>query len=366
MGTVIAYLGPKLKAPIPRKDGRPVRLPLSLRHWRPFALCLAAAVLVFAVPGAHARSASPSARPVAAIPYTESNPLLAYYYGWWDPQNFSRSLYHPVVDYNSDDPAMIRQQIAQAQGAGIDGFIISWYGIGDRTDRNLQKLLEFGQESDFRATIHFETPLFAKYGVEDVVNQLQAFYANRIGHPSLVTYQGRPVIFFWWVESYDNATWSSIRNRVDPEHRAVWLADGDRFDVLASDAWEGISPYNSAWSASPGASLASWKAKARAVAPEKLFVPVAQPGHDDSAARPTSFIRNRDGGAYYEASLQGALASGPDWAITINSFNEWLEATQIEPSREYGNLYLDITGSFAALFKGIAAASLTPVAPPHS
>lgn len=301
--------------------------------------------------------------PLAFQPYNEAQPVLAYYYAWWDPDNFSKTLYQPARSYNSDEPVIMREHITQAQRAGIDGFVMSWYGMGDRTDKNLKKLLEYGRESGFRTTIHFETPLFSEYGVEDVVAQLQGFYANYLNDPALVTYQGRPVIFFWWVQVYDNAQWAEIRNRVDPERRAVWLADGDNFNVLASDAWEGISPYNSAWSATPTASLAGWKAKAQAVAPEKLFVPVAQPGHDDTAARPTSFIRERDNGAYYQASLSGVLSVQPQWGFIINSFNEWMEATQIEPSVQYGDTYLTITRTYSEAFKNSSGLGFQPVEP---
>jgi hypothetical protein len=45
------------------------------------------------------------------------------------------------------------------------------------------------------------------------------------------------------------------------------------------------------------------------------------------------------------------LASRPDW-LWVNSFNEWVEGTYVEPSALYGDLYLQLTHNFAALFKG--------------
>lgn len=289
----------------------------------------------------------------AAPAYNAEHPVLAYYYAWWDPQNFSRGIYQPPQPYNSDDPAVIQRHINQAQSAGIDGFIMSWYGIGDRTDKNLEKLLELGRATDFRTTVHVEVPLMDRFGgANDVIEQLTAFYDQRINHPMLVQYQGRPVIFFWATDTYDNATWSRIRDAVDPEHRAVWIADGDNFNVLRSDAWDGINPYAIAWSANPASQLPSWAAKARSVAPEKLWIPVVSPGCNDSPARSATCVRDRGDGSYYEATLRGALASNPSWAVTVSTFNEWLESTQIEPSVQYGDQYLQQTRAFANVFKG--------------
>ena len=41
---------------------------------------------------------------------------------------------------------------------------------------------------------------------------------------------------------------------------------------------------------------------------------------------------------------------GADWVL-IDSFNQWEIGTEIEPSREYGDLYLKLTAEQAARFK---------------
>jgi glycosyl hydrolase family 99 len=277
----------------------------------------------------------------SAAAYNESRPVLAYYYAWWDASNFSRTMFQPGEAYNSDDVNVMQRHVQQAQSAGIDGFVMSWYGNGDRTDNNLANLLDVSQKTGFRATIHFETPKF--WGVDDVIAQLRAFYDKRINHPALIRYQGRPVIFFWRASTFDNGTWNYIRSQVDPSHNAVWIADGDNFNILSGDAWDGISPYAIAWSGNPARQLPSWAGKAQAVAPDKLWIPPVSPGCNDSAARPTTCSQERGGGAYYQATWDGALASNPGWAVIVSTFNEWMESTQIEPSVQYGDQYLQIT-----------------------
>ena len=38
--------------------------------------------------------------------------------------------------------------------------------------------------------------------------------------------------------------------------------------------------------------------------------------------------------------------------LKLNSFNEWVEGHQIEPSVTYGNLYLDLTRELTGAWKG--------------
>lgn len=285
----------------------------------------------------------------AAAATNEARPVLAYYYAWWDPGNFGRTMYQPGEAYNSDDGGIMERHVHEAKSAGIDGFVMSWYGNGDRTDRNLAQLLDIGQRNGFRATVHFETPHF--WGVDDTIAQLRAFYDSRINHPAMLRYGDRPVIFFWRASTFDNGTWNFIRSQVDPGHHAVWIADGDNFSILSGEAWDGISPYAIAWSGNPAGQLPSWAAKAQAVAPDKLWIPPVSPGCNDAAARPTTCARDRGDGTYYQATWDGAMASNPSWAVIVSTFNEWMESTQIEPSVQYGDQYLQITRQNADAFR---------------
>lgn len=305
----------------------------------------------------------PSAAALAAPAAKTSDPdhpILAFYYAWYDPSSFgSRTAFQPAVDrYNSDDPALIEQQIKQARGAGLDGFVVAWDGTGGRTDRNFRKVLDLGAKYGLKATIYFETHNFVPYGPGDVAEQLRKFYSSYVdtNHPNLVRYQGKPVIFFWATRMLPLTTWASIRAQVDPQGRAVWIAEGDLFGQLAGDVFQGIHPYSIAWSATPARQLASYGSRAHAY-PGKLWVPTAMPGYDDTRdpyklqRGDSVFARDRGDGAYLTDSFQGATQSSPDWAILISSFNEWYEGHQIEPSREYGTRYLDLLGQLVNRYR---------------
>ena len=309
-------------------------------------------------PAPAAPASTPATPDLPKVVYDEAHPVLAYYYAWWGPDDFPTTPLQPLAPYNSDDLSVIQTHVGEAEAAGIDGFVMSWYGNGDRTDSNLAKLQQIGEQTGFRSTIDFETEKF--WGPDDVLAQLQAFYSQRINSSAMVTYQGRPVIFFWRASTYSNATWSAIRAQVDPDHRAVWLADGDDFSFPAGDAWDGISPYTAAWSPNPAAQLPSWAAKAAAQTPGKLYVPPVSPGCDDSDVRATTCLMDRAGGSYYQSSWNGALASNPAWAVIISTFNEWKESTQIEPSVQYGDQYLQATDQNALAFKGDSGSAAAP------
>ena len=81
------------------------------------------------------------------------------------------------------------------------------------------------------------------------------------------------------------------------------------------------------------------------------------PGYDDTkTGRSDAFSRARGDGAFYDETWRAATGSNPDWVI-ITSWNEWVEDSQIEPSRSYGGLYLDLTTSWTQSWKGYASAA---------
>lgn len=66
----------------------------------------------------------------------------AFYYPWYEMWSWHSDWLQdwPEILYSSDDPEAIARHIDQAQSAGIDGFISSWWGPGSYTDQNLATL----------------------------------------------------------------------------------------------------------------------------------------------------------------------------------------------------------------------------------
>lgn len=60
--------------------------------------------------------------------------------------------------------------------------------------------------------------------------------------------------------------------------------------------------------------------------------PSVSPGFSSRRAEHLANTKARDGGSTYDSSWAGALAANPD-QISITSFNEWHEGSQIEPDQ---------------------------------
>ena len=115
---------------------------------------------------------------------------------------------------------------------------------------------------------------------------------------------------------------------------------------ILNGGFDGMYTYFASNGFSFGSSHQNWRAiKTFCDGNNLLFVPSVGPGYADTAVRPWNNhnTRNRVNGRYYETSLQAALTVRPD-IVTITSFNQWHEGTQIEravPRKTVTRLYLD-------------------------
>jgi hypothetical protein len=71
----------------------------------------------------------------------------------------------------------------------------------------------------------------------------------------------------------------------------------------------------------------------------------------------TARVTPRANGAYYRTQWRAAFDNRADW-IVITSWNEYLENTEIESTRLYGDLYLTLTKAWNQLFRDLHPTAL--------
>jgi hypothetical protein len=318
-------------------------------------------------PSAAPLSAAPAITPLptATLPPVEgpdpSPKVAAFYYPWygehdhWEGAGKGSSLanddinsdYYPLLGpYNSLDASVVAKHMAWLRSAGIGVIVSSWQDPGDWTDNAVPTLLAMGQRYGIKVAFHLGPPgvLSADQFVQDVAylyahyGSSPAFFRTIATTPydQRTTPQG---LFFLWSPSqiYNGdqavpvqpAYW---RSAIDAIHAsaegglvvgcttdASWI-DGAHFDGLYN--YVTLQLTNGAF---------DW---ARSVPQGALYVPSVIPG--ESANRigyPASTQVERRDGATYDAQWQAALGTGVEpFLVTITSFNEWFEGTQIEPA----------------------------------
>ena len=112
---------------------------------------------------------------------------------------------------------------------------------------------------------------------------------------------------------------------------------------------DGLNVYNPVdYSSDPSTILATFKnVSDTAHSNNRTFFASIIPGFNNTVtispygtAKPS--VIDRQNGAYYTSMWEIAKASHPDGYL-INSFNEWHEGSEIEPSVQYGYQYIDLT-----------------------
>ncbi len=298
-----------------------------------------------------------------------NRPVLAFYYPWYTTSTWC--ICHmsdlPTIRYNSNDGATFDRQLNWAASAGITGFISSWWGQGDTTDKNFATLLAHSATltattgNPFASTIYFESDAPALQGTSTIVKQLKYVLAHYSNDPHFFRSHGKPVIFFW--DPLGNgrtlSMWASIRSQVDPHNTTIWSAEGVSTSLLT--VFDGIHLFSGGyWGLQHGTMPAVDQGFRNAVNAyntahhtQKIWAAGVVPGFNDTKVpgRTGTFIVPRNNGATYKTSWSAALASSPDW-ITITSFNEWFEGSMIEPSVTYNTEYLNITQGYAKKWHG--------------
>ena len=293
------------------------------------------------------------------------------------PTRLHAPFYPAAGPYSSSDPQLLDAHFSQLRDAGVDAAVLSWTGRpggavsdtqGVGTDAIVPLAIAAAKRAGIGAAIHLEP--YEGRGAESVALDLAHLVTHDLyrlprrpcgGHDRL------PVVYLYdayhtpakgWARLFCDDGDLSVRGTPHDVVVIATLLNRDEEELVVNGCFDGFYSYFATDGFTHGSTSAHWKLLAAWARKKNLwFSPSAGPGYNDTRIRPWNDIATRDrrNGAYYRQMLGAAVESGAD-LVSITSWNEWGEGTQIEPARapaddvgdhmDYGanpNLYLDIT-----------------------
>jgi len=356
---------------------RGLRLPIAPTHSTIGAGCILVAIMC-CIPASPARADADAPRdaPVAKR-------VFAFYYPWYgrpggasgakrwvhwedvdaDKRTIGSSTHYPTLGpYDSHDEQIITQHAKWSKQAKLDGWIVSWWGHDTFEDRAMPRLLDLAAKHQLTiAAYHERVP--EPIGVDSFVADVERLIDRYGKHPAYLKLGGRPVVFVYirTIEQLGPAGVREAGKRL--ADRAALIGDvlGRGKWRETSSAFAGLYAYNTAGrlrnaTAHQADAVAAdqyrpWVALARAHHAVATLTVI--PGYDDTKIRTPGLVAPRHDGALYRAQWRRAIEARPDW-ILITSFNEWHEGSDIEPSVEHGEKYLNLTAEMVEQFKADA------------
>ncbi len=306
----------------------------------------------------------------------------AYYYPWYGKPGQWGMPYtnRPVLgEYDSRSAAVIAQHKAWADDAGLDSFLASWPGEGSWEDLTLSGTyllqadvvpLAIQYESTLALLKPPDAPIDFDSELAPGVTRGQRFLEHMdyladtyFGNSKYYCIDHRPVVVFYLVREWRNYAPYLATLKVNMAAKGftlymvadvVWWTDAGAVawgwpDVAAHfDAITGYNLYDSDQPAVMATFFDSVEGKWTeyrnyADGLGLRFIPGFMPGYDDRALRGGGRpILGRDGGSFFRRywALSQAFLDADLPLAFVSSFNEWHEGTEMEPSAEYGVLYL--------------------------
>jgi hypothetical protein len=243
------------------------------------------------------------------------------------------------------------------RAAGVDVVSVSWWGQGSFEDGNSRAVLDAAASSGVQ--VNFMIEAYGGRTAQTVVSDIRYLYDRFGTHPAFFR-STRPTLYgnstlqrgvFFLFGPDGSPGWSqaldSIRNT---PYDAIVLVRGDdgkmfsdadvrsQLAVFHCDGFFNVGAYDYVYNSEfPRSS-------------DYIVMYAASPGFDNtrspSATTPLQVPRRK--GAFYDDAWSALVRERPEW-VSVDSFNEWHETTQIEPAtrQSYGGYtYLDYEGHY--------------------
>jgi hypothetical protein len=267
------------------------------------------------------------------------------------------SHYRPLIGlYDSADEAVLECQLLQMKLAGIDGVIADWYGIARAADyppihAATQKLFAKAGELGMSFAVCYEDrtiEYLLKLGkLEEAAigsHLAETFqWTDRawFGADHYVRVDGRPLVLnFGPIFVKDGSAWDHGLAAAEPRPAFYALHHLWR-GVGADGGFTWVHP--DVWSGSPDADEIQRRLAAtfgRVADDSRRIITSALPGFRDVYEHSHPVVEHRAGYTMRE-TMTAALRS-PSPIVQLVTWNDYGEGTMIEPTHEFGYLFLEI------------------------
>jgi glycoprotein endo-alpha-1,2-mannosidase len=292
----------------------------------------------------------------APAPADRPDPQVAiFYYAWYgtpradgawlhwgqggnDPPRAIGSSFYPARGpYSSGTIGVVRAQMREIASTGVDTVIVSWWGPGSPEDARLRPVVAAARAAGLQVALHVE-PWTGRTAAA-VVEALHGI--ADLGIRDVYVYDSTSTPDEDWRAALAGLTGYRVFAHTSLPGKA--LRGGFQglytYDVLVYD----------------GSSFARMCQSARQLG--LVCAPSVGPGFDSGRATGDPRVRRRNDGRWYDHMWQAAVKASPD-LVTITSYNEWHEGTQIEPAREADGGYLSYDGAWGLRGPGAERAYL--------
>jgi alpha-mannan endo-1,2-alpha-mannanase / glycoprotein endo-alpha-1,2-mannosidase len=265
------------------------------------------------------------------------------------PLSIGANFFPEAGTYSSLDPAIVLQHFRDIRRAGVGNVCISWWGqhnsdgqlshLKGYTDNVTALLLDTAARVGISVSFHHEpyegrTAASTREDIQYVIDT----YGD---HPALHREDGKPMFFVYDAYMTKAREWASILSRsgadtirgtkYDACMISLYVNDNDK-KLVVDAGFDGFYTYFAADGFTPGSTSANWLRLARwAESVGVKFIPSVGPGYDDTRIRPWNAKnrRGRESGKYYDRHWESAISTRAG-TISVTSWNEWHEGTQIE------------------------------------
>lgn len=269
------------------------------------------------------------------------------------PDDIGASFYPQLGCYSSRDPRTMETHMYQMRQAGIGVAAVSWYPKGKGDDEGFPPdplvplLLDVAQAYSVKVAFHIEpyrgrTSASVRRDLAYILDQYSA-------HPAFYRHGKLPLVYIYdsyvtgaheWAELLKPGRPNSIRGtELDCVVIGLLVERNHKWEIL-NGGFDGFYTYFASNGFSHGSATGNWAELADFARKNNLlFIPSFGPGYTDIRVRPWNQgnTKSRGDGQYYKEMAGAATRNrlGPaggqnSGVVSVTSFNEWHEGTQIE------------------------------------